>query len=123
MTMFTPDTEFAITAQCWKWDGNGNANSDWSVRQTENSNADPDWVVILRDGDTVPALPGFADQASVVDFLEPYMDIPTQTVVLGPNDAIYLFELAAPTTTSVFYDLQDLVVVITVQNSPAPSFD
>ena len=93
------------------------------MRQTENSNADPDWVVVLRDGDTVPALPGFADQASVEDFLEPYMDIPTQTVVLGPNDAIYLFELAAPTTTSIFYDLQDLIVVITVQNSPAPSFD
>ena len=121
--MHDANSEFVITGRSWSWDGMGNSNSDWSVRQTENSNLDPDWVVVLRDGDVVPDLAGFDDQASVEDFLEPYLDIDTQLIHLGPNDAIYLFELAATSTSAAAYDLQDLIVLLTVQNSPDGSFD
>ena len=78
------------------------------------------------NGDEVPELDGFADQDSVEDYLAPFIDIDTGTVVLGPNDAIYLFELAAPDTSSVYYDLQDLVVLVTRGDNPlvvGPGYD
>ena len=122
--------------RCWDWnggdddddddDGGGDPNSEWTVRQTENSNLDPDWVVVLRDGDPVPDLPGFGDQDSVEDYLEDYIDIDTGLIVLGPNSAIYLFELAAPNTSSQYFDLQDMVVLVTLGETPmaiTPNFD
>ena len=116
--MFDPGSQITITGRSWSWDGAGNSSSNWTVRQTENSNLDPDWVVVLKNGDEVPDLDGFADQASVEDYLEPFIDIDEGEVVLGPNDAIYLFELAASDTDSVYYDLQDLVVLVTLGDSP-----
>ena len=36
------------------------------------------------------------------------------TIVLGVNQAIHLFELASPSTNSVYFDLQDAVVLVTL---------
>ena len=56
----------------------------------------------------------------------PYLDISTGLLALGPNDAIFLFELASNTTSSVYYDLQDMIVLVTLGESPlavTPSLD
>ena len=109
-----PDAKISVTARSWFWDGSGQRNIDWDrIEQTENSN-DNEYVVVLRDGDTVPDLPGLRDQDSVEEFLDPFMDHDTDTIMLGVNQAIYLFELASSSTNSPYYDLQDAVVLVTL---------
>ena len=108
------DAQISVTARSWFWDGNGNRNSDWDrIEQTENS-GDNEFVVVLRNGDIVPDLPGLRDQASVEEFLAPYIDYDTTTLTLGVNQAIYLFELASSNPNSPYFDLQDAVVLVTL---------
>ena len=116
--LWDPDSKISLTARSWFWDGGGNANSNWSnIEMTQNSYDNP-YVVVLRDGDTPPSLPGFADQASAEFYVAPYLDETTGTMKLGENQAIYLFELAASSTSSSGFDLQDAVILVTLGENP-----
>ena len=69
-------------------------------------------VVLLKNGDAAPQLSsGYAIQQSVQDYLAPYMDGESGTMVLGPRDVVYLFDFNDH--GSFGFDLQDFAVLIT----------
>lgn len=116
--MWDSASRVSLTARSHQWDGDGNANSNWSkIGQTQNSSDNP-LVWVLRDGDTPPGLPGFEDQASAEEFMAPYLDDETGDMKLAENQAIYLFELGTTSTSSSGFDLQDAVVLVTLGESP-----
>lgn len=67
-------------------------------------------ALVLRDGDPAPAYAPFANQASLAGYLAPYVNTQTQTITLGPNEVILLFEFTSDLQSSAA-DFQDLVVV------------
>ncbi len=116
--MWDSTSRVSVTARSWRWDGKGNDNNNWTkILYTQNSHDNP-LVWVLRDGDTTPGVPGFADQASAEDFMAPYLDEVTGTVKLDENQAIYLFELGTKATKGSAFDLQDAVVLVTLGESP-----
>ena len=110
-----PDTYPAGTAMSVigrSWDTSGSA-----PHMTVDSNDNTPLVLTLRDGDTVPDIDGFQDQASVAEFLDPYIDATTNTVTLNPNQAIYLFELYTTDLDDPTADFQDLVVLVSLASA------
>jgi type II secretory pathway pseudopilin PulG len=71
---------------------------------TTNSNK----VVALLNGDDVPSIAPFADQASITSLVQPYVSGGKMT--MASNEVIHLFELGTNSTSSDAFDLQDLVV-------------
>ena len=69
------------------------------------------------DGETIPEYTPAYDQADIESFLTQYIN-PDNTVSLGPQDIIYLFELGTRNTDSFAFDMQDIVVVVTVTEAP-----
>ena len=113
----------SVVGQNWikKTGENGSHDDEWEVRNTVSSANDVPEVIVLRDGDPVPNITPFLDQAEIVDFIEDYVDFTDNTVDLGPNDAIYLFELGFGGASSSSADFQDLVVLVSVAGS-VPEF-
>src|SRR3989344_9116333 len=112
-------------ARSWKWQSGQWKNSmtvDTSVSAGNCSQAAncPDNVIILRDGDPVPEYTGLNGQADVQDFLQEYIDAsdPNNLVIdIGVSQYIYLFELGTTNENSSAFDMQDLVVLITVEGA------
>ena len=107
---FAAGTAMSVTGQSWELDLSGS-------HITVDSNVNSPYVLTLRDGDTVPDIQGFQNQASVEDFLDPYIDTSTDTVTLAPNEAIYLFELGTTNLGHPAADFQDLVVLLSLGSS------
>jgi hypothetical protein len=81
-----------------------------------NSLTNSDQVKILKDGDTVPSVSAFGNGESVKSYLQDYIDS-TGRVVRLPNpqfQSIILFEMGTTDTTNTAYDLQDLVLLVTI---------
>lgn len=81
-----------------------------------NSLTDFSQVKILKDGDIVPSVAAFGNGASVKGYLQDYIDSTGRAVRL-PNpqfQSIILFELGTTDKTSAAYDLQDLVLLATI---------
>lgn len=76
------------------------------------STVDGDFVYVLRDGDPVPDVEGYLDQADAEAYVQRFIDPATDTVVLEPNQAIFLFELGTTDLSSPAADFQDAVVVV-----------
>ena len=68
--------------------------------------------VALKNGDAFPDYAPAYNQGSIESFLSGYVS-ETNTAVLGPRDLIYLFECYSTNPGSSYFDLQDLVVVVT----------
>ena len=90
---------------------------------TAKSGDNSQQVIVLRDGSSVPSIPGFANQANLAVFVEPYVNVATQKIVLDDNQAIYLFELGTTNLASPAADFQDLVILVTLATDPAYFFD
>jgi hypothetical protein len=73
-------------------------------------------VVVLKNGDLIPDVPGMENQASIQDFVEEYINLGTGTVGLQSNQALYLFELGTTNLQSSAADFQDLVLLLTLLN-------
>lgn len=71
-------------------------------------------VIALLDGDEVPDIPSYGNQATIESFLAPYIDVQSGTVVLDPSEAILLFEFTSNLASSAA-DWQDLVVLFDFQ--------
>ncbi len=113
---YTSGTPVSILSKVWnKTDSglSGHDNSHWEVYRTVDSSVDSNRVITLRDGDPVPNYDAFLDQATIVDFLEDYIDFTDNTIDLGPNQAIYLIEYNNDLSSSAA-DFQDLVVLVTL---------
>ncbi len=93
----------------------GNYDCSGNVYQYDSDNDKQ--VVLLKDGDKVPAVKGFGGQKSAQQFLEPYTKKDEQgnvIVSLPKNQILILMELGVTDTDSDAFDLQDTVVLATL---------
>ncbi|MEL4897656.1 hypothetical protein [Crocosphaera sp. Alani8] len=93
-------------------DGRPNCDLGMTVSTTDK---DSPQVRVLVDGDEVPDITPFANQNTIDYFLRDYIE--NGKVKLADNEAIYLFELAVTNEQSSAFDLQDNVVLATVDPS------
>lgn len=73
----------------------------------------PDNFRVLKNGDTVPNFVPFNNQASLDQFLRPILGSDGR-VNIRDNQIIYLFELGTLSSNSSAFDMQDNVVLVTV---------
>jgi hypothetical protein len=107
---FDEDSTIDVTGTSW--------NTSGSVYLRRNSHSESPAVKVLRDGDPVPDISGFENQTDAVEFVRKYIDPETNTMTLHENQSIYLFELGTTRLTSSAADFQDLVVLVTLGESP-----
>lgn len=69
-------------------------------------------VYALKNGDPVPDIAPMYNQSQIDDFLQNY--IQDGKVTIEDNQVIYLFELGTTNKNSSAYDLQDNVVLVTI---------
>ncbi len=129
-TTFAANTTVRVVARSWDMTDayyNGTYLStgvvstndgDWEESMTVDSATGGQQVITLRDGDAVPNIPGFMDQSSLEQFLVDYIDPNTDTMVLGDNQVVYLFELGTTNMSDPAADFQDLVVLVTFAQDP-----
>jgi hypothetical protein len=108
--VFDPEAGIDVTGTSWRTSG--------SLYLQRNSHEESPSVKVLRDGDPVPDIVGFEDQADAVHFIQNYIDPETNTMLLDENQSIYLFELGTTRLSSSAADFQDLVVLVTLGTSP-----
>ncbi len=108
--VFDPSVSIAVASTSWHFD-----LSEWKSRNTSQPS---DMVMVLRNGDPVPNIDGFGDQADAADLVATYIDTDTNTMSLDINQVIYLFELATDDVDSAYADFQDLVVLVTLGTTP-----
>jgi Tfp pilus assembly protein FimT len=83
-----------------------------------NSITDPSQVRILKQGDPVPTTAGFDGSKSTKDIVGSYIDSSNKINLPHPTTQyIVLFELGATDITSTAFDIQDLVLLVTVTPS------
>lgn len=78
-------------------------------------------VKVLRNGDAVPDIRPFQNQASIASFLRSYIDPASNRVTLQSNQTIFLFELGTRSLTSEAADFQDLVALVTLSQAGGTS--
>jgi hypothetical protein len=99
--------DFAAQAQ--------NGSGSWySSRNTLS--ADPT-VQALTNGASVPSYVPAYDQDTAESFLSQYISS-ENVVTVGPRDVVYLFELYSNEPSSSYFDMQDIVVVVTFHDVP-----
>ena len=103
------NTAVSVLGKAYDCDGN-------SQGVIGDSSANGKQVVTLRNGDQAPTVGGYDGQASALDFLAGYINS-NNTVVLEDNQAIYLMELYATDESASNFDLQDLVVLVTLNDA------
>ncbi|NND71642.1 MAG: hypothetical protein HKN43_08685 [Rhodothermales bacterium] len=108
-------TEVTISGRSWKRKSRkrGTRNNHWQTYLSQNSDQGGQQLKVLRDGDDVPNISGYQDQASVADFVADYIGDDGKMTLQG-NQSIYLFELGSTNPNSAAFDQQDLVVLVTM---------
>ncbi|MCB0283672.1 MAG: hypothetical protein H6627_01995 [Calditrichae bacterium] len=117
--IFEAGTRISVNATSWEW--KWFSGSQYKLHMNANSANSSDATTIiktLRDGDPVPNIEGFGNQASAAEFIENYIDFETQTVTLDENQAIYLIELYTYDLTSSAADFQDVVILVSLAKEP-----
>ena len=117
--VFPMDSHIKIRGRSWiKIDPSysGSQNSHWEKYMTVNSNSDSQQLETLADGYDVPNVGGYLGQYSAEEFLEGYIDTAPEPdeMDLDDNQSIYLYELGSTDLTSAAFDMQDLVVLLTM---------
>jgi len=72
------------------------------------------YIKVLKNGDTAPSYAPAYNQGNIVSFLKPYMDDRGQ-VRIGDRDLIILWEAYTAKPGSRYFDMQDLVVLVTFE--------
>jgi fibro-slime domain-containing protein len=119
----TYDEGSSVTIKARSWmkknsSHSGTSNGHWETAYEVDSEDESPFVKMLRDGDPVPSIDGMDDQSSVVSYVVDYLDSSTDTMTMGDNQVIMLFELGTDDLSSSAADFQDLVVLITFGTSP-----
>lgn len=86
-------------------------DSSWKQTKEVSFENNPDKLIVLKNGDSVPENAGSMGQDSIADFVADYVE--NNKIVLEENEAIFLFELGDSS------DYQDLVVLMTIDPAPA----
>ena len=112
--VYEAGTEMTTVGQSWRKRSSrsdGEEDSDWTkYMEVDSTNATN--VKALRDGDSVPNIPGFMDQSNIETYLAGY--IVDGKVTLDKNQVIFLYELGTTNMSSSSADFQDLVVLVTL---------
>ncbi|MGL5017736.1 MAG: hypothetical protein ACRDBP_06365 [Luteolibacter sp.] len=72
-------------------------------------------VLVLKDGDKLPASVTAFRQGVIEDFLVPHLAADRLTVNIGEGNLILLYELGQTSTSAPGFDLQDLVMLVTFE--------
>ena len=72
------------------------------------------YLTVLANGATAPAYAPAYNQDSVTSFLKPYINA-DGTVNIGERDLIILWECSSASINSSFFDMQDLVVLVSFE--------
>lgn len=104
--------------------GKNSAGNWYSTRWTASAMEE---VIGLQNGDEVPTYAPAYNQGNIEDFLTQFLadtdNDGNQNAVLGPRDMIYLFELASTNPGDWWFDMQDLVAVVTFDEPDNPPED
>lgn len=101
-----PDTEIVVKSLP--------ATGTCARTRITDSSSDRPFIEALKNGDTIPTVSGYSGQDSVASFLLNYTDPADRSKVkIEDNQIIFLFEMYTNTSGST-YDLQDNVVLVTV---------
>ncbi len=116
-------TPITISSKAWQhkndysyYYDNYGPDEAWKGYMEVNSENNPDNVIILKNGDTVPDISGYLDQQPLEEFLIGYIDQTTHKVTMDENEAIFLFELGTTDLNSPAADFQDLVILVSVDS-------
>lgn len=110
-------TDIRLAASSWLKRSSrysGEEESHWRTHLNVSDSEDSQQVIVLRDGDNVPDIDPFEDQATIVSFLTDYIDADTGKISIESHQAIYLFELGTTNMSSGLADFQDLVVMVSL---------
>ena len=89
--------------------------SSWNpLHHTRTSDS---YVTVLKNGDVPPDYVPAYDQGSVESFLAPYLD-GMGRIRIGPRDLIVLWELSTAKPGTTYFDMQDLVALVTFEETP-----
>jgi hypothetical protein len=92
--------------------GRGYSGSSWYPLHTTRT-SDP-YVVVLKNGDRAPDYAPAYNQSNVKGFLSSYID-GMGRIKIGPRDLIILWEASTAAPGSTYFDMQDLVVLVTFE--------
>ena len=116
----TANTPLHIKARSWQkkyfW-YSGLVNWHWRNSMTINTENVSANVEVLKDGDNIPSYEPLNNQATIESFLNDYIDVDAGTMAMGEGQVIYLFELGTSNLNSSAADFQDLVLLVTLQES------
>ncbi len=102
--------------------GNLTTNQCGTINTTFDS-TNTTQVRALKNGDLVPQVQAFGNQTTIDAYLQDYIDPNTNKITLADNEVIYLYEMGSNDPSSPAFDLQDIVVLATVnpkQSSGSP---
>lgn len=111
-------TPVTVTTRSWM-SSDASQNKNFSPYMTVNSHQNSPQVLVLKNGDAVPDIAPFMDQAQISDMVRDFVDQKTGTIVLDENQAIFLFELGTTDLTSAAADFNDAVVLVTLASHPS----
>lgn len=74
--------------------------------------------IVLKDGEAAPSYAPAYSQGSIKSFLSSVMSPDGTTVRVGPRDVIYLTELSSAAPNTSFFDMQDMVLLVTFDEAP-----
>lgn len=92
--------------------GRGWSGSSWYAFHSTGV-TDP-YVVVLKNGDSAPSYAPAYNQSSAKSFLSPYID-GSGKIKIGPQDLILLWECSTALPGTTYFDMQDLVVLVTFE--------
>jgi hypothetical protein len=114
---YSSGTAFTIEAKSWKRSSsytNGSLASDWVELITVSSSVSSANMIVLRNGDSVPNIPAFQNQAGIGEIIRDHVNVTTGKVVIADDEAIFLYELGTTNLTSSAADFQDFVILVTL---------
>lgn len=94
--------------------GNLTTNACGSINTTHPS-TNTTQVKALRNGDPVPSVQAFGNQTTIDAYLREYIDPATNKISIADNEVIYLYEMGSTNPSDASFDLQDIVVLATVE--------
>ena len=118
---FSAGTKVDVIGRSWKKKRNKNGKKDrhwYQYLEASGLDTGTQQIKVLRDGDPVPDISGYNNQSSIEDFVKDYINTDSNTMKLGKNEAIYLFELGTTNMGSSAADFQDLVVLVSLAKEP-----
>jgi hypothetical protein len=95
---------------------------DWGVPEADSNRDRNTQVMTLVNNSPVPDIKPFAGQKTIAEMSKPVFDPVTNTVKIGDQQILFLFEVGVPYAkrSEPAYDLQDIVILADVVPQDMP---